>query len=82
MYTDEAFAAYRMYGENKTGQNNAARKKELYLLQKELGESRLNTAWCRFVWRVYETGSPAGIRAVDFGSRALFHLTGKRICSF
>lgn len=85
-YREECFAAYRMYEDNKTGLDNAARKKEIYLLQKELGESKINAAWCGFVYRVYEksekTGKETAKKAVNILSRVLFHLTGKRICSF
>ena len=85
-YTHEAYSVYRMYEDNKTGQDNAARKKEIYLLQKELNISTWNTAWCRHVYKVYEraecTGRPGKKKRVDLISRILFHLTGKRICSF
>ena len=85
-YTYEAYAVYRMYGDNKTGQDNAGRKKEIYLLQKELGVSRWNILWCRHVYRVYlqaeKTGKLQAKKRVDFISRVLFHVSGKRICSF
>lgn len=85
-FVEECFAAYRMYEDNKTGLDNAARKKEIYLLQKELGESRFNTAWCKLVYHVYEkseiTGKMVMKKAVKILSRVLFHVTGKRICSF
>lgn len=91
LYTQEPYSVYRMYEENKTGQDNAKRKKEIYRLQKELGISKWNTAWCGHVYRVYEQAEQSGKSAawqqkqksrVDFWSRVLFHLTGKRICSF
>lgn len=85
-YTHEAYAVYRMYGDNKTGQDNAGRKKEIYLLQKELNVSRCNILWCRHVYRVYlhaeETGKLSAKKRVDFVGRVLFHLSGRRICSF
>lgn len=85
-YTHEPYAVYRMYGENKTGQDNAKRKKEIYLLQKELNVSRCNTLWCRHVYKVYlqaeKTGRTSAKKRVDFVSRILFHLSGRRICSF
>ena len=91
LYTHEAYAVYRMYEDNKTGQDNAKRKKEIYRLQKELGVSKLNTAWCRHVYHVYKKAENSGWPAekqfkrkkqVDWWSRVLFHITGKRICSF
>lgn len=85
-FLEQRLSVYRMYGDNKTGLDNAARKKEIYLMQKELGVSRMNTAWCRFVYKVYErsekTGRQAAKKAVGWMSRVLFHITGKRICSF
>lgn len=85
-FVEECFAAYRMYEDNKTGLDNAARKREIYLLQKELGVSRMNTAWCHFVYRVYkraeEGGRESTKKAVKLISRILFHVTGKRVCSF
>ncbi|MBR1470270.1 MAG: glycosyltransferase [Lachnospiraceae bacterium] len=85
-YTHEAYAVYRMYEDNKTGQNNAKRKFEIYRLQKELGDSRLNTAWCRHVYKVYQKAEkkdrPGDKHRVDFFCKVLFHLSGKRIVSF
>ena len=85
-FLPECLAVYRMYEDNKTGLNNASRKKEIYLMQKELGISKANTAWCHFVYRVYEKaekkGKPGMKPFVDWMSRVLFHVTGKRICSF
>ena len=85
-FIDKCFAAYRMYEDNKTGLDNAKRKKEIYLMQKELGKSRANTAWCKLVYRTYEksekTGKTKAKRFVNLLSRILFHITGKRICSF
>lgn len=86
LYTHEPYSVYRMYENNKTGQDNAGRKKEIYLLQKELNVSRCNIHWCKHVYKVYEqaekTGKISAKKRVDFFSRILFHLTGKRICSF
>lgn len=86
VYTDEPYSVYRMYEDNKTGQDNAKRKMEIYLMQEELKLSSLNTAWCKHVYHVYEkaekTGRSSMKKRVDFVSRILFHLTGKRICSF
>lgn len=91
IYTHEAYSVYRMYEDNKTGQDNAKRKKEIYRLQTELGKSRLNASWCGHVYRVYENTEMSGKSIewqrkrkarVDFFSRILFHVTGKRICSF
>lgn len=85
-FLPECFAVYRMYEDNKTGLDNASRKKEIYLMQKELGISRANTAWCKLVYKVYEkaeeTGKTGMKRLVGWMSRVLFHVTGKRICSF
>ena len=85
-FTEKCFAAYRMYEDNKTGLDNAARKREIYLLQKEIGVSRLNTAWCRLVYKAYkraeETGKDGTKRLGNLLSKVLFHVTGKRICSF
>lgn len=86
IFFPECLAVYRMYEDNKTGLNNASRKKEIYLMQKELGISRANTAWCYLVYRVYEKAEKSGKQGmkpfVDWMSKALFHVTGKRICSF
>lgn len=85
-FLPECLAVYRMYEDNKTGLDNASRKKEIYLMQKELGVSRTNTAWCRIVYRTYEkaekTGKSGGKWVVGWMSRILFHVTGKRVCSF
>ena len=85
-YTHEPYSVYRMYEDNKTGQDNAKRKKEVYLLQKELGVSKMNTAWCMHVWKQYEkaeqTGNMSLKKRSDFWSRVLFHITFKHICSF
>ncbi len=85
-YSHEPYSVYRMYEDNKTGQDNAKRKLEIYLLQKELGVSRCNTAWCRYVYQIYqkseERNKPSMKKNVDRLSRILFHLSGKRICSF
>lgn len=85
-YTEEAYSVYRMYEDNKTGQDNAKRKYEIYRLQEEIGVSKWNTAWCKHVYKVYEAAEkknrPQDKKRVDFWSRLLFHLTGKRICSF
>lgn len=91
LYSHEPYSVYRMYEDNKTGQDNAKRKKEIYRLQKELGISKLNAAWCGHVYHVYEKAENSGKpiewqikrkARVDFFSRVLFHITGKRICSF
>lgn len=86
IYTHDAYAVYRMYEDNKTGQDNAKRKAEVLRLQEELGESRLNIAWCRHVYRTYlraeKLGKPGMKKRVDFIGRALFHITGKRIVCF
>lgn len=85
-YSEEPYSVYRMYEDNKTGQDNAKRKYEIYRLQEEIGVSKWNTAWCKHVYKVYETAEkknrPQDKKRVDFWSRLLFHLTGKRICSF
>jgi len=85
-FLQECLSVYRMYEDNKTGLDNASRKKEIYLMQKELGISPLNTAWCGIVYRTYEkaerTGKNGGKRFVGWMSRVLFHVTGKRVCSF
>ena len=85
-FTEECCAAYRMYENNKTGLDNAARKKEIYLLQKEIGASHINTSWCHFVYNVYnkseKNGKTTMKKIVNLLSRVLFHVTGKRICSF
>lgn len=85
-FIGKPFSVYRMYEDNKTGQDNAKRKKEIYELQKELNVSPMNIAWCKFVYKVYEraekTGNNRLKKMVDFASRILFHITGKRICSF
>lgn len=86
VYIRKPLSVYRMYEDNKTGQDNAKRKKEIYELQKELGRSRLNTAWCKHVYKVYEKAEkkdkPSMKKNADRMSRILFHITGKRICSF
>lgn len=91
IYTHEPYSVYRMYENNKTGLNNAKRKREIYLLQKEINVSKLNTTWCKHVYEVYEKAENSGKtemqqqkikNRVDFWSKVLFHITGKRICSF
>ncbi len=86
LYTHDAYAVYRMYEDNKTGQDNAKRKAEVLRLQEELGESRLNIAWCRHVYHVYlkseKLGRPKMKKRIDLIGRILFHITGKRIVCF
>ncbi|MBR5419957.1 MAG: glycosyltransferase [Lachnospiraceae bacterium] len=86
VFTHEDYALYRMYGDNKTGQNNAKRKREIWLLQKELGDSRANTAWCRFIYARYlraeEAQKPGRKDKIDFFCRLVFHLSGKHLVSF
>lgn len=85
-FIDKCMATYRMYEDNKTGLDNAKRKKEIYLLQKELNKSKVNTAWCYVVYKVYEkaekSGKTSGKKIVNICSKILFHITHKRICSF
>lgn len=86
LYTHEPYSVYRMYENNKTGQDNAKRKKEIYLLQNELKTGYWNVKWCKHVYEVYrkseEKNKPKMKKRVDFWSRVLFHVSGKRICSF
>ena len=85
-YSHTPYALYRMYEDNKTGQNNAKRKKEIWKLQAELGDSRLNAAWCKWVYEQYvkaeENGDEKLKARVDFLTKVMFHLTLKRIVSF
>lgn len=85
-FVPECFSVYRMYEDNKTGLDNASRKKEIYMLQRELGISKANTEWCRLVWKGYQyaekTGHARIKKLMNWGSRFLFHITNKRICSF
>ena len=85
-YSHTPYALYRMYEDNKTGQNNAKRKKEIWKLQVELGDSRLNAAWCKWVYKQYakaeETGDEKLKKRVDLLTKVMFHLTFKRIVSF
>lgn len=86
LYSHEPYSVYRMYEDNKTGQDNAKRKKEVYLLQRELETGRLNISWCRHVWKKYEEAekknSPSIKKRMDFYSKILFHISGKKICCF
>lgn len=85
-FVEEYFASYRMYEDNKTGLDNAARKREIYLLQKEIKVSRINTVWCYLVYKSYlkaeKTGKTKTKEFMNKMSRILFHITGRRICSF
>lgn len=85
-FVHQPLSVYRMYEDNKTGQDNAKRKKEVYLLQKELNKSPLNIAWCKYVWQQYEKAERLEKNNIkkrcDTMSRILFHITNKRICSF
>lgn len=80
------FAVYRMYETNKTGLANAPRKKEIYEMQKELNVSKANIRWCRKVYKAYAYAERKNInwpkKIVDLGSRVMFHITGRRVCSF
>ncbi len=86
VYTHKPYAVYRMYEDNKTGLNNAARRKEVYRLQKEIGKDKLNISWCRHVYHAYasaeKNGWPWLKDIVDFESKVLFHLTDKKIAGF
>ncbi len=85
-FMPECLAVYRMYEDNKTGLDNAKRKREIYLMQEELGISRANTLWCKHVWKMYDKAEKIGNdklkKRANNMSRLLFHITGKRICSF
>jgi glycosyltransferase involved in cell wall biosynthesis len=86
-YSHEDYALYRMYGDNKTGQNNAKRKHEIFRLQNELGDSRANTAWCRYISRRYAAAEKSADAEkekakIDRLCRLVFHLSGKRLVSF
>lgn len=86
IYTHEAYSVYRMYEDNKTGQDNAKRKAEIYRLQQEINVSKWNTRFCGYVAAQYDkaekTGNNKIKKRMDLYSKILFHLTGKRICSF
>lgn len=86
VFTNKAYSVYRMYEDNKTGQDNAKRKAEIYRLQKDINVSKLNTAWCGYVAKQYEKAEklnkPQIKKNMDNMSKVLFHITGKRICSF
>lgn len=86
IYTHEAYSVYRMYEDNKTGQDNAKRKQEIYRLQKEINVSKINTAFCKYVAFQYEkaerNNNPSIKKRMDLLSKILFHITGKRVCSF
>ena len=86
LWAHEPYAVYRMYEDNKTGQDNAKRKKEIWRLQEELGDSKLNVAWCKHVYEAYEKaeekGRPGKKKKIDRMSRILFHLSGRRIACF
>ncbi|MBR3307902.1 MAG: glycosyltransferase [Lachnospiraceae bacterium] len=85
-YIRKPLALYRMYGDNKTGQNNAKRKFEIYRLQKELGDSRLNIEWCRFIYKAYKKAEDRGDdkrkEMLDLLCRIVFHLSGRRLVCF
>ena len=85
-FIQECFSVYRMYEDNKTGLDNAKRKKEIYLMQKELQVSKANTVWCYIVYLLYQKAEDTGRdylkKAANWGSKVLFHLTNKRVCSF
>lgn len=85
-FMPECLAVYRMYEDNKTGLDNASRKREIYLMQKELGISKANTLWCKWVYQAYhrsEQTGKQGLKAfMNWMSKVLFHITNKRICSF
>ncbi len=86
MWSHEPYALYRMYDDNKTGQDNAKRKKEIWRLQEELKDSRLNTLWCKYVYQVYEKAEeknrPGAKKRIDMMSKLLFHISGRRIACF
>ncbi|MCQ2520825.1 MAG: glycosyltransferase [Lachnospiraceae bacterium] len=92
-FSNEAYAVYRMYEDNKTGLDNAKRKKEIFELQRRWKDSIPNIRWCHHVWRVYDAAEELAKRGQDekarkmkkrvqFMNKVLFHVTGKRICSF
>ena len=86
LFSHKPYSVYRMYEDNKTGQDNAKRKKEVWLLQKELGTGALNVKWCEHVYKKYvyaeEKNLPGVKKRMDFLSRVLFHITFKKICCF
>ncbi len=86
LFVDDYLSVYRMYDDNKTGADNTARKKEVYLLQKEIKANACNRLWCRLVYRVYaqcEKKKKIGCKPIiKWLNKALFHVSGKRVCSF
>lgn len=85
-FMPECIAVYRMYEDNKTGLDNAKRKKEIYLMQQELGISKVNTWWCKCSYVMYDyaekTGNMSWKKMANILSKVLFHISGKRVCSF
>ncbi len=92
-YSHEAYAVYRMYEDNKTGLDNAKRKKEIFELQRRWKDSIPNVRWCHHVWKKYDqaeelakTGQEEKAekikKRIRLQNKILFHITGRRICSF
>ncbi len=86
MYSGEPYSIYRMYEDNKTGMNNAKRKKEIWYLKDRMKSGAFDVSWCRYVYKKYEkaekTGNDGIKRRVDFLNKILFHISGRKICSF
>lgn len=86
VYVHQPLSVYRMYDDNKTGQDNSRRKLEIYELQKEIGGSLLNAIWCKKAYELYakaeEDNKPELKKKADTISKILFHITNRRICSF
>lgn len=90
IFTHEIYSVYRMYEDNKTGLDNAKRKKEIYRLQKEIAVSSLNVKWCKYVADSYEKAEKIPSKTlenkikkrIEIMNKILFHITFKRICCF
>ena len=86
VFIHEPLSIYRMYDDNKTGLDNAARRKEIWRLKDEFASSKADIYWSRELYRIYKkaekTGNDGLKRRADLISRILFHISGRRIAGF
>jgi hypothetical protein len=54
MYVPEYFALYRIQPDALTQQDSALRREEIYRTVRENRHSNAQTAWCWFIWKMYE----------------------------
>jgi len=84
--SNDYFSVYRMYENNKTGEDTAKRKFEVYLIQKKYqGKFDINIAWCYFVYLCYKMSEKLNLKFIKklmyIINRIFYRIFMGRICS-